>query len=92
MKITCKGVGMNDLEKIEFYKRRNEEKNEALNKIKEICLIVGGQDDIFDIADDALKYIEVLERKLEEYHPRGKGYKDDADVYDLSSKYWGHVK
>ena len=92
MKITCKGVRMNDLEKIEFYKERNTAKSIALDKILVACLEAKNQENIFDIADDALKYIVVLEKKLEEYHPNGKGYKDDADVRDLSSKYWGHVK
>lgn len=83
---------MNENEKLEFYKRRNEEKNEAIDKIKEICLAIGGHQDIFDIANDALNYIVVLEQKLEQYHPHGKGYKNDEDVRDLGSKYWGHVR
>ena len=57
MKITCKGVKMNDLEKIEFYKKRNEEKSVALDKILIACLEATNQENIFDIADDALKYL-----------------------------------
>ena len=75
-----------------FHENRSKEKSEALSKILGICLSVSGNENIFDTAQDALDYILVLEKKLEEYHPHGKGYKDDADVRDLSNKYWGHVR
>ena len=80
------------MSELEFYKQRSEEKSEALHKITAICLTASGQGNIFDITQDALDYILVLERKLEECHQNGKGYKDDADVVSASSKYWGHAK
>ena len=80
------------MDELTFYKRRNKEKSEALRQIEQICLLIGGRENMYDIAQDALDYIVALEKKLEECHPRGKDYKDDADVRDLSNKYWGHVK